>query len=283
MSGFDISIDVCGDAQRLLAVFFVRNADIDVLDELRHHFRSGLAELPELAAVVEAARHDHAMLLGSLHRFHRKIGCALRERRSNAGEVEPLGTLKGSVPINVARLGFTDRRPLTVIDDVRRTLVRAALEVVDANPFALSCNVIGIDAHAPEFANQSSSTSTPAPTTPAHTRSPAAATSCSRAGISSPPNYTGSCLDDAYDLAAAHPDHASTVVVLSDFQLFDAAPDSTLDRLCRFPGSSHAVAVSAPIPDVLEGNSAISVTHVTWDSQPGEVARALVPALAGGR
>lgn len=108
-----------------------------------------------------------------------------------------------------------------------------------------------------------------------------------RAGIANSPNFTGSnldaALDDVHDLAAAHPGHTATVVVLSDFCIFDPDPDATLDRLCSFPGDTHAVVLSAPIPARLEADPAVTVTHITWDSQPGEVARALVPALAGGR
>ncbi len=108
-----------------------------------------------------------------------------------------------------------------------------------------------------------------------------------RAGIANPPNFTGSsldnALDDAHDLAATHPNHLATVVALSDFCLFDPDPNATLNRLCGFPGDPHAVVLSAPVPDQLEDNPDVTVTHITWDSQPGEVARALVSALARGR
>lgn len=104
-----------------------------------------------------------------------------------------------------------------------------------------------------------------------------------RAGLRVPPDGAGSSelgpsLHRTVEIAQAHPDHAATLVVLSDFLLLD--PDSTqvLAELAAFPGDVHAVVLSTRLPaGVLDKR--ITVTHVGRDDPPGAVARALFASL----
>ncbi len=105
--------------------------------------------------------------------------------------------------------------------------------------------------------------------------------------IKNPPSSTGSqlgpSLDELENLLDTHADHNLAVVVLSDFQLFDADPAAVLERLAELDADVHAVVLHAPIPATLEAADQVTVTRVSWDSDPGAVARALVPALTTSR
>ena len=72
-----------------------------------------------------------------------------------------------------------------------------------------------------------------------------------------------------------------TLVVFSDFELFDPDADRLLADMAHFPGSVHAVALGT-------GNRAtfdpvVEVTHLTYESAPGATARALMRSLSSGR
>lgn len=105
-----------------------------------------------------------------------------------------------------------------------------------------------------------------------------------RAGLRIPPDGAGSSelgpsLRRAVEIAEAHPDHAATLVVLSDFQLFD--PDSA-QVLSDFPGDVHAVVLGAPLAaGVLDER--ITVTHIGRNDPPGAVARAVFASLTTHR
>lgn len=104
-----------------------------------------------------------------------------------------------------------------------------------------------------------------------------------RTAIDNPPQFTsselGGALDAAEALAANHPNHQHSLVVLSDFLLYDDDPEAVLDRFAAFPGDRHAVVLHTVPPKQLTHNPAIAVTRIEWDSEPGAVARALLPAL----
>jgi hypothetical protein len=89
-------------------------------------------------------------------------------------------------------------------------------------------------------------------------------------------------LQQAVRLAEAYPQHATTLVVLSDFLLLDADPAQVLSELVAFPGDIHAVVMGSQVPDcVLAGD--ITVTEVRQDSRPGAVAQALFRSLVTHR
>jgi hypothetical protein len=104
-----------------------------------------------------------------------------------------------------------------------------------------------------------------------------------RAGLRPPPDGAGTSqlgpsLERATEIAEAHPEHEITLVVLSDFQLFDPDPAEVLSHLAAFPGDVHAVVLGGHLPaGVLDGR--ITVTQVGQDSHPGAVARALFSSL----
>ncbi|MFJ9781075.1 hypothetical protein ACIRSS_15910 [Amycolatopsis sp. NPDC101161] len=89
-------------------------------------------------------------------------------------------------------------------------------------------------------------------------------------------------LQQATQLAEGYPQHATTLVVLSDFLLLDADPSQVLSDLVTFPGDVHAVVLGSQVPDgVLAGD--ITVTEISYDSHPGAVAKALFNSLVAHR
>ncbi|WP_406158243.1 hypothetical protein [Streptomyces canus] len=108
-----------------------------------------------------------------------------------------------------------------------------------------------------------------------------------RSGLHVPPDGAGRSelgpsLSRAIEIADAHPDHAATLVVLSDFWLLDPEPSSVLAELAAFPGDVHAVVLGNRL-----GSRAIderiTVTHIERDDPPGAVARALFSSLVARR
>ncbi|MGW2120158.1 hypothetical protein [Streptomyces sp. NPDC001758] len=108
-----------------------------------------------------------------------------------------------------------------------------------------------------------------------------------RSGLHIPPDGAGTSelgpsLRRAIEIADAHPDHAATLVVLSDFWLLDPEPSSVLAELAGFPGDVHAVVLGNRMGSrVLDER--ITVTHIERDDPPGAVARALFSSLVARR
>ena len=108
-----------------------------------------------------------------------------------------------------------------------------------------------------------------------------------RAGLSVPPDGAGSScllpsLRQAVTLAKAHPEHETTVCLLSDFMLLDANPSAALTELAKFPGTVHAVVLGGYMAEDAFVDS-ITVTPIQRDDQPGVVARALFASLVTHR
>ncbi|MFM9590287.1 hypothetical protein ACKI1J_14415 [Streptomyces scabiei] len=108
-----------------------------------------------------------------------------------------------------------------------------------------------------------------------------------RSGLHVPPDGAGTSelapsLRRAIEIADAHPDHAATLVVLSDFWLLDPEPASVLSALAGFPGDVHAIVLGDRL-----GSRAlderITVTHIERDDPHGAVARALFSSLVARR
>ncbi|MDQ1039917.1 hypothetical protein QFZ75_006333 [Streptomyces sp. V3I8] len=92
----------------------------------------------------------------------------------------------------------------------------------------------------------------------------------------------GPSLRRANDVAESHPDHAVTLVVLSDFALLDPDPTQVLSDLSAFPGQVHAVVLGAR--STAGGlDKHITTTCIQLDSRPGAVARALFASLVAHR
>lgn len=84
-------------------------------------------------------------------------------------------------------------------------------------------------------------------------------------------------------LAAALPNHLATLVVLSDFELFDSDPAETLRQMAGFPGDVHAVVLGGGGPTDADFGDNTLVTRITSDDEPGAVARAVLASLAKHR
>lgn len=104
-----------------------------------------------------------------------------------------------------------------------------------------------------------------------------------RSGLRVPSDGAGTSelapsLARAEQIAGAYPDHAVTLVVLSDFLLMDLEPGPVLSRLAVFPGQVHAVVLGSCLPEgVLEER--IIVTRIQRGDPPGAVARAVFASL----
>jgi hypothetical protein len=89
-------------------------------------------------------------------------------------------------------------------------------------------------------------------------------------------------LTRAVELARAHPRHAVTLVVLSDFELLDADPEQVLADLAAFPGDVHAVVLGSGSSG-FHGGERITVTHIGPADPPGAVAHAVFASLTKHR
>ena len=143
LAGLDVHI-VHGDLKGLLHVFLVGDGHVDILCDLAHDLAGLLAVLPEVLAVVEVAGDGDAALLRLLDRRNGKLHRALADGGRDAGDVEPLHALERLVPVDIAGLGQRDGRPRAVVDDLARTLVRAALEIVDTHTALARDDALGI-------------------------------------------------------------------------------------------------------------------------------------------
>lgn len=106
-------------------------------------------------------------------------------------------------------------------------------------------------------------------------------------GLRVPPDGAGSSklapsLHQAIEITQAHPNHQTTLVVLSDFLLLDPEPAAVLDELAGFPGDVHAVVLGARLPAGVLAQR-IAVTHIQRDDPPGAVAKAVFASLTAHR
>jgi len=107
------------------------------------------------------------------------------------------------------------------------------------------------------------------------------------AGLQSPADgmgcsVLGPSLAEAYEITERYPEHVSTLVVLSDFELFDPNVGEVLARLAAFPGDVHAVVLGGRGPD--GGlDPRIQVTPIRRDDPPGALARAVFASLTAHR
>jgi hypothetical protein len=89
-------------------------------------------------------------------------------------------------------------------------------------------------------------------------------------------------LTRATQLAHAHSGFEVTLVVFSDFQLFDADPAQVLTNLTTFPGAVHVVMLgSDPAPGLFD--DAVVVSRIMPGDPPGTLAQALFRSLVAHR
>lgn len=92
----------------------------------------------------------------------------------------------------------------------------------------------------------------------------------------------GPSLARATEMAEDHPEHETTLLVLSDFFLTDSDPGAVLSDLAAFPGTVHAVVLGGRLPAGVLSED-VTTTDVTQESKPGVVARALFAGLVAHR
>src|SRR5699024_5508430 len=141
-------VDVGGfglDAEDVLGILLVGNADINILAQVGHG-SAGFLTGPELAAVVQVAADLDAVGLSGLAGFAADIDNIGAQRRGVAGEVEPIDAFKDRIPVEIGGRGFLNGRVGAVIDADRTALGSALLIVIDADTVAAADNLGGIDA-----------------------------------------------------------------------------------------------------------------------------------------
>ena len=140
------AVDVGGlglDAEDILGILLVGDADIDVLGQLGHGF-PGLGAGPQLAAVVQVAGDLDAAGLSSLACVQADFDHIGAQSGSDAGEVEPIGAVEDLIPIEVLAGGQLDGGVGTVIDADGAALGSALLVIVDTNTVAAADDQRGV-------------------------------------------------------------------------------------------------------------------------------------------
>jgi len=133
------------DAEHVLCVLLVGDADVNVLAQLGHSLTSLLAG-PQLAAVVQVAADFHAVSLCSLAGLQADLNNVCTQSRGDAGEVEPIHALKDLIPIKVGGLSQLDGTVGTVVDADGTALRSTLLVVVDAHTVTATGDHAGINA-----------------------------------------------------------------------------------------------------------------------------------------
>ena len=128
-----LHVHVGGDLQGLLHVLLVGDGHVHIVCDLTHDLSGLLAVLPQVLAVVQIAGDGDASLLGFLHGLDAQLHGALGDSGGDAGDVEPIHTFKGLVPVDIAGLCLGDGGVLTVVDNLAGAGVGAGLQEVDAH------------------------------------------------------------------------------------------------------------------------------------------------------
>ncbi|MFD3399862.1 hypothetical protein ACFWUU_04245 [Kribbella sp. NPDC058693] len=89
-------------------------------------------------------------------------------------------------------------------------------------------------------------------------------------------------LTAARQLADEYPNHKVTLLLLTDFQLFDADINRVLTDIATFPGDVHAVVLGGTQVDGLM-DERVQITKATYTDPPGTVARAIFASLVNHR
>ena len=140
----DISV-LCLDAEHVFCVLLIGDANVNILADFRHRLASFVTS-PQLAAVVQIAADFSACLLSRLASLDAQVNHVFAQRRSDAGEVEPIHTVKNLFPVEVARLCVCNCRVCTVVDANAAALRSTLLEEVDAHTVAAAHDFAGADA-----------------------------------------------------------------------------------------------------------------------------------------
>jgi hypothetical protein len=108
-----------------------------------------------------------------------------------------------------------------------------------------------------------------------------------RDALANPAPATSSCMASALakakTIAGRYPDHDVVIVAYTDFELFDTDVDGVLAEFANVDARPHAVVLHSRVPEALESDRRVTVTHIRWDSTRGAVAQALLPTLGRHR
>ena len=123
------------NAKHILGILLIGDAHIHVLAQLRHSCPR-LLPGPQLAPVVQVTGDLAAVGLGSDAGFLAHLHKVRPQCGGNAGEVEPVGTFKNPVPVEIGGSSLLNGRMGTVVNAHAAPLGSALLIVVNADPVA---------------------------------------------------------------------------------------------------------------------------------------------------
>ena len=120
------------NAQRHLAIFLVRDRDIDGLHQLLHHLGRRLAPFPQILAIVQIARYGQSAILAPART---DSSASSAQEALNAG-VMPVMWNQPAPSKTCSQLispGFASAIDviLAIVDHLRRPLIRAGLDEID--------------------------------------------------------------------------------------------------------------------------------------------------------
>ena len=85
----------------IFCIFFVGNANINILAQIGHSFTS-LSAGPQFAAIVQVTGDFNAFSFSSFAGLTADLNHVSTQGRGNTGKVEPLCTFKNSIPIKIS-------------------------------------------------------------------------------------------------------------------------------------------------------------------------------------
>src|SRR5262249_13103699 len=101
LTAFDVDIDL--DAECLLTVLFVRDADGRERNELTHDLRRFFAVAPEVLSIVVVAGNRDAFRFRRACRLERKLRSRRADRWGDTADVEPVRAVENLVEVEVSR------------------------------------------------------------------------------------------------------------------------------------------------------------------------------------
>ena len=104
-------------AEYLVGIFFVCDADIDILHQLTHNLARFFA-CPEIFAEIEVAAYLYAFCTACLYCIEADFGNIVAQRGSDACEMEPYCIAEYFVPIEILAACHADGTVLSVIDNL---------------------------------------------------------------------------------------------------------------------------------------------------------------------
>ncbi len=135
--------------QHQLCIFFVSNAYIHILHQVFHDFL-GLLRRPEFLAEIQVHRYLYAVLPGRLQGLLRQYGSRVGYRRGNSCKVKPVCPFEYGVKVKICHSRGRNGRMCPVINHLGRSHGRTALQIIYAETFPASGDMLCAHAILPQ-------------------------------------------------------------------------------------------------------------------------------------